>query len=197
MHLTYFVPIPKIYINWLQLVQVFQLQIWIPLLLSIMAFIVYFWVEMLVTSSPIQSPIMTVYGTFLTQSLSFKQVPRRSSSRMVFALALIAVVKFSSLFATGIVTQMAVPRYEDGIRTEDEIEEHGYLKVSFADLYSHQDITDPIEREKVKDARYTKLMEQLTRGGAKAIHHWLMTESGLLVDIPRLLSRKPSKAPHK
>lgn len=83
------------------------------------------------------SPIWSVLRLFFLQPLTASEMPHHLRGRVVLMLILILIVLYSSLFSSGVITQMVKPRYEPGIQTEDDIEKHGLLKLN----YSTDDVT--------------------------------------------------------
>lgn len=55
------------------------------------------------------------------QGLNDTQIPRSNRPRSVVAMLLIVIVLYTALFASGVVSVLIIPQYEDNIRTVDDL----------------------------------------------------------------------------
>lgn len=114
--------------------RVFEGPLWVLILLSGLSVAVYYQFEkFLWKNSTIVSPFWAVFGLFLLQPIRVEEIPLHFRSRSIFALAIILVVLFSSLFASGVVTQMISPQYEPEIKNDEDIANHGLIKLTLDD----------------------------------------------------------------
>lgn len=121
LYLSFLTPEPKTHIKWLDLLQVFELKLWILIFSCYSLIGCFFWIENIVNHNANCPRFLAITGLFLLQTLNHYKMPRSVCTRCLIMIVLILAVLISSMFSSGIVKSMMTVSYEGEVRTIEQL----------------------------------------------------------------------------
>ncbi|XP_065169640.1 uncharacterized protein [Atheta coriaria] len=121
MDLSLLVPKPVSYIDWLALVQVFKLQLWMWIISCYVLIAIFFWIENTIYVNANCPGFTDITGLFFLQGLNDCKIPPYIRARSLIASLLTIAVLYSAVFSSGIVDKMMTIRYQNDINTIEDL----------------------------------------------------------------------------
>ncbi|XP_065170316.1 uncharacterized protein [Atheta coriaria] len=121
MDISFLVPKPVSYIDWLALVQVFKLQLWMWIISCFVLIAIFFWIENTICVNANCPNVTDITGLFFLQGLNDCKIPPYLRARSLIATLLTIAVLYSAVFSSGIVDKLMTIRYRNDIRTIEDL----------------------------------------------------------------------------
>ncbi|XP_065161004.1 uncharacterized protein [Atheta coriaria] len=119
--LSFLTPKSRSYINWLALLQVFEVKLWILIFSCYVLIGCYFWMENIINQNVNSPRFLSITGLFLLQGLNHRSISPNLRTRCLIATVLVIAVLVSSMFSSGVVQKMMTVSYEGEVLTIEQL----------------------------------------------------------------------------
>lgn len=119
--LSFLTPKSRSYINWLALLQVFEVKLWILIFSCYVLIGCYFWMENIINQNVNSPRFLSITGLFLLQGLNHRSISPNLRTRCLIATVLVIAVLVSSMFSSGVVQKMMTVSYEGEVLSIEQL----------------------------------------------------------------------------